>query len=56
MKRGGNRPGRRSGFGNGMINLIPDECIVRVVSEDCNQKRFDPVEVEAIRVGRGIEA
>jgi hypothetical protein len=42
------RSGRRGGFGDSDIDLIPD-LIVRFVGEYCIQERFDTVEFEVVR-------
>jgi hypothetical protein len=47
--------GRRGGFGNGVVDLIPDECIVPIVGEGRSQERFSTVEVEVVGADGGIE-
>jgi len=51
-----NRSERRGGFGDGVIDLIPDEHIVWIVGERCIQERFDTVEVEVIGSDRRIQS
>ena len=46
----GSRPGRRCGFGDGVVDLIPDKRIVWVVGKGCFQERLDAAEVEVARV------
>ncbi len=47
--------GRRGGFGDGVVDLIPDECIVAIVAEGCSQERLNPLEVEVVGADGGIE-
>ncbi len=47
--------GRRGGFGDGVVDLIPDECIVPIVGEGRSQQRFNTVEVEVVGADGGIE-
>jgi hypothetical protein len=47
--------GRWGGFGDGVVDLIPDECIVQIVGEGRSQERFNTVEVEVVGADGGIE-
>lgn len=47
--------GRRGGFGNGVIDLIPDEYIVPIIGKGRSQERFNTVEVEVIGGNSGNE-
>jgi hypothetical protein len=47
--------GRRGGFGDGVVNLIPDERIVPIVGEGRSQERFNTVEMEVVGADGGIE-
>jgi len=48
LERGCYRSGRRGGFGDGVVDLIPDNRVVWIVGEGCIQERFDAVEVEVV--------
>lgn len=47
--------GRRGGFDDGVIDLIPDECIVPIVGESRSHERFNTVDVEVVETDDGIE-
>jgi hypothetical protein len=38
--------GKRGGFDDGLVDLIPDVPIITLVGEGCRQERLDTVEVE----------
>jgi hypothetical protein len=49
------RSRRRSGFGNSVVDFIPDEFVVFVI-EDCIQERLDTLNVEIVRGNRRVKA
>jgi len=48
--------GGGSGFGEGVVDWVRDNCVVRVVGESRIQKRFDAVEVEVVGVDSRIKS
>jgi len=42
-------------FDDGVIDFIPEECIVPIVGEGCSQKRLNTVEVEVVGADGGNE-
>ena len=51
----GYRSGRRGGFGDGIVDSIPDERIIRIIGEGCLQERLDAVEVEVVRTDTRVQ-
>ena len=49
LLEGGNGAGRRGGFGDGAVDLVPDD-VVGFIAEDGYQERLDAVKVEVVRV------
>jgi hypothetical protein len=49
------RSRRRSGFGNGVVDFLPDEFVVFVI-EDCIQERLDTLNVEIVRDNCQVKA
>jgi len=49
------RSGGRSGLGDGVVDLVPNEGIVWIVGEGCLEERFDAVAVEVVGGGRRNE-
>ncbi len=56
LKGRGYRSGRWGGFGDGIVDSVPDEGVVGMVREDYVEKRLDAVEVEVVRVEREFKA
>jgi hypothetical protein len=49
------RSGKWGRLGDGVVDLIPDERIVRTIGKGCSQERLDTVEVEAVGINGGVE-
>jgi hypothetical protein len=56
LERRGYRSGRRGGFGDGVVDSLPDESIFEMVREGCVEERLDVVEVEVVGFDGGIES